>query len=71
MCYGWTCTPCSDAIVCGRAVKRILHIANLFPLFLGLLILSTLWKQAWQHVANRAPSGSTASKLAGAALYQS
>lgn len=51
-------------------VKPILRIVNLFPVFLGLLILGTVWIQGWQKVAAATPSGSVLNRLAGAALTQ-
>lgn len=52
-------------------MKLILRIGNLFPLFVALLIVGTVWRQVWEHVAARAGSQSVLGKLAGAALYQS
>lgn len=49
-------------------MKLILRIVNLWPLFMALLILSTAWKQVWQHAA--ASNSPILQKLAGAALYQ-
>jgi hypothetical protein len=55
----------------GGDVKLILRLVNLFPLFVALLLVGTLWKLVWQHVAHSARRGSVASSFAGAALYQS
>ncbi len=53
------------------ALKLILRIANIWPLFLALLILNTAWKIGWHYVAARSGGGGFAAKLAGSALYQS
>lgn len=49
-------------------MKLILRIANIWPLFLALLLLDTAWKVSWQHLANT--SSPILRALAGAALYQ-
>ena len=49
-------------------VKLFLRIANLWPLFMALLILDTAWKIAWQHAA--LSSSPIVQKFAGAALFQ-
>jgi hypothetical protein len=51
-------------------VKLFLRFVNLLPLFAAFLIVGTLWKLGWQHVASRARHGSVASAIAGAAAYQ-
>lgn len=52
-------------------MKPILKLVNVFPLFLGLLIIGTAWKLFWATlvVPRVSPSGVWA-KIAGAALVQ-
>lgn len=54
----------------GFDVKLFLRLVNLLPLFAAFLIIGTLWKLSWQHVASRARRGSAAQAIAGAAAYQ-
>lgn len=61
-----TCRSCK----LGRDVKLFLRLVNLIPLFAAFLIVGTVWKLTWQHVASRARHGSVASAIAGAAAYQ-
>jgi hypothetical protein len=51
-------------------VKLFLRFVNLLPLFAAFLILGTLWKLTWQHVASKARQGSVGAAIAGAAAYQ-
>ena len=51
-------------------MKLILRISNLFPLFLALLIVNTVWKLGWQHLGANAKSR-WAQAVAGAAAFQS
>jgi hypothetical protein len=55
----------------GVGVKPILRLVNVFPLFLGVLILGSLWKLFWgSFVMPRVSSDSFLAKFAGAALLQ-
>jgi hypothetical protein len=51
-------------------MKLALRLVNLMPLFMALLIVGTVWKQLWQHVAASTGPGSVWSAIAGAAAYQ-
>lgn len=50
-------------------MKLILRIANVFPLFLAFLLVGTVWKLGWQHLAANSKS-KVAQAIAGAAAYQ-
>ncbi len=50
-------------------MKLILRITNVVPLFMAFLILSTVWKLGWQHLAVNSKSRA-AQALAGAAATQ-
>lgn len=51
-------------------MKLALRLVNLVPLFMALLIVGTVWKQGWQHIASKAAPGSFLAAIAGAAAYQ-
>lgn len=51
-------------------MKLFLRFVNLLPLFLAILLVGTVWKLLWQHVAVNAKRGSIGASLAGAAAYQ-
>lgn len=51
-------------------MRLLFRLETIAPLFIAILLLGTLWKQTWQHVAARSQPGSVLSRLAGAAAYQ-
>ena len=52
-------------------MKPILRLVNVFPLFLGFLIIGSVWKLFWgSFVMPRVSSTGVAAKIAGAALLQ-
>ena len=52
-------------------MKPILRLVNVFPLFLGFLIIGSVWKLFWgSFVMPRVSTTGVAAKIAGAALLQ-
>ncbi len=58
-----------QGVIYALGMKLILRISNLVPLFMGLLIVGTVWKLGWQHLAANSRAAWVQS-LAGAAAFQ-